>query len=173
MHREQCDFCERVRARYLSFFVNTRVLDCGSLNVNGTNQYLFAGGCYWGVDIAPGPNVDIVSKIHELPFRDGLFDVVISTECLEHDLHWETSIRKMAALVRPDGLLLFTCATTGRAEHGTVATTAGDSPFTPDYYRNLTEKDVRYALDLERQFSTHLFEANEAHHDLYFFGIKR
>ena len=177
-HRSQQEFCERVKARFPAYFTGTTVLDCGSLDVNGSNRPLFSGGKYTGVDLGPGRNVDMVSAIHDLTFADGAFDVIVSTECFEHDPHYVFSLRNMVRMLRPGGLLFFSCATTGRPEHGTRRAHAGSSPLTArlpgwqDYYRNLTEEDVRAAIDLAA-FASYEFTANDTDKDLYFWGVKQ
>jgi hypothetical protein len=40
------------------------------------------------------------------------------------------------------------------------------------HYRNLTEQDVREAIDLAA-FASHEFTVNEADKDLYFWGVKQ
>jgi hypothetical protein len=75
-------------------------------------------------------------------------------------------------------LFLFSCATTGRPEHGTRRTSPQDSPFTSqienDYYMNLTEADVRTAIDVDKYFSEYEFFARDVHpNDLYFWGVKK
>ncbi len=67
--------------------------------------------------------------------------------------------------------LFFSCATTGRAEHGTPRTSPYDAPYCGEYYKNLTEDDVRSACDLSA-FKEYAFSTNEQAHDLYFWGIK-
>lgn len=177
-HRSQQEFCERVKARFPTYFTGTTVLDCGSLDINGSNRTLFTGARYMGVDIGPGRNVDVVSKIHDLTLPDGAFDVIVSTECFEHDPHYVESLRNIVRMLRPGGLLFFSCATTGRPEHGTRLAHAGSSPLTArlpgwqDYYRNLTEADVREAIDLAA-FDSYEFTANDVDKDLYFWGLKR
>lgn len=86
-----------------------RVLEVGSFDVNGTVRPLFAGAAaYVGVDVAPGPGVDVVVPAGELPFDSGSFDVVVSTEMLEHDRKpWRTA-REMARVLRRGGRLLAT-----------------------------------------------------------------
>jgi hypothetical protein len=66
-----------------------------------------------------------------------------------------------------------TCATTGRDKHGTTRTSPKDSPFTTDYYMNITEEDFRQAVDVEKEFSMFAFETRQNPCDLYFYGIKK
>lgn len=59
------------------------VLDVGGLDVNGTPRRHFAG-LYVAVDQRDGPGVDMVCDGESLPYDDAHWDVVISTETLEH-----------------------------------------------------------------------------------------
>lgn len=177
-HPEQEEFCRSVKKRFPSFFAEKFVLDVGSLDINGNNQYLFDDCLYLGIDLAAGRNVDIVSKGHELTLPDNTFDLVVSTECFEHDQYYDKTLKNILRLLKPGGLFLFTCATKGRAEHGTLRTSAVDAPFLADYgdwgnyYKNLEESDIRAVLEVDRAFSSHQFRTNDASHDLYFWGIK-
>ena len=166
MHKQAKEFCERIRDKFPDKFEGS-ALDVGSLDINGSNRYLFKGE-YIGLDIGPGKNVDVVCPIHL--YRSDPFDVVISTEMLEHDINWQRSLVNMQSLTAMGGILLFTCATTGRPEHGTKRTETKSSPYTTDYYRNLTENDCRSVMDLSGW--DYGFEVNEEHNDLYFWGIK-
>jgi hypothetical protein len=91
-------------------------------------------------------------------------------------------------MLKYGGLLLITCATTGRAEHGTARLEIESKRKFPnwrtmpnvmkedwdnDYYQNLTEADFMKAIDLDKSFSAYEFEINEEHSDLYFYGLKR
>jgi hypothetical protein len=42
-----------------------------------------------------------------------------------------------------------------------------------EYYRNVTEKDVREAIDPNSIFFIYEFDINYEHCDLYFWGIKK
>jgi cephalosporin hydroxylase/SAM-dependent methyltransferase len=178
-HQAQREFCESVRSLFPRFFRNKRVLDCGSLDINGSNRDLFSDSEYTGVDIGPGRNVDLVCRTHELTLPEQSFDVIVSTECFEHDRHYAESLQKICKLLKPGGLLFFSCASTGRPEHGTLRTHGGDSPFTSaepgweNYYKNLEEADIRAAMDVEGTFSKHAFHYNPAPKDLYFWGVKK
>jgi len=173
-HREQSQWCELVKYAHDEFFVGTSVLDIGSLDINGNNRYLFEQCNYTGIDIGEGKNVDVVCSGH-LFKSDDLFDVVISTECFEHDEHWELTLKNVINnLLKDGGLFLFSCAAPGRPEHGTKRTSPKDSPFTNDYYRNLSEADIRSVLDCDEVFSNYKFKTRiDFPQDLYFYGIKK
>ena len=91
-------------------------------------------------------------------------------------------------MLRSGGLFLFTCATTGRAPHGVGYLEEGCSnqykkwkslPNTyvanwdHDYYENVTEDDIRSAVDVNGLFADYEFEVESNHYDLYFWGIKK
>ncbi|APW66496.1 hypothetical protein LPB137_11885 [Poseidonibacter parvus] len=179
-HKEQIDFCEKVRELYPDYFKDTFVLDVGSLDINGNNQYLFERVKYIGVDIGEGKNVDIVQKAHELQFPEFTFDTIISTEMLEHDMYYEQSIKNMYRMLKSGGLFLFSCATEGRPEHGTRRSEPESAPLLQsdeswqDYYKNLVEDDIKitFGNDIEKYFYKYQFLVNKESHDLYFWGIK-
>lgn len=85
-----------------------RVLDVGGYNVNGTCRTLFTGP-YWAVDARLGPGVDEVMDANCMPYPDDLFEVVLSTEMLEHDPFPWLSVAEMARVLHPGGWLLLTC----------------------------------------------------------------
>ena len=118
------------------------LLEIGSLDVNGTVRDLFPGASpYVGIDLAPGPGVDVVASGHDFG-PDEAFATVVSTECLEHDPGWHETLATAVRVLRPGGALILTCATVGRHEHGTARTSPAMSPSTNDHYRNLTARDV-------------------------------
>jgi SAM-dependent methyltransferase len=177
-HPQQIAFCRKIRSFFPEYFRGQRVLDIGSLDVNGNNRYLFEGCEYVGLDLLPGPNVDVACTAHEYTAQKP-FDVVISTECLEHDVFYAETLKNAVALLRPGGLLLLTCATTGRPEHGTLRQKPEDAPFLTqidpewaNYYKVLTVQDVNECLDPQETFSRFGIEVDGHAKDLYFWGIK-
>lgn len=177
-HLEQAYFCEQVRLLHPRYFYNNLVVDIGSLDINGSNRQLFSECLYLGVDLSAGKNVDLVCKGHELRLPDASVDVIISTEVFEHDIHYSETISNIIRMLKPGGLFIFTCATSGRPEHGTRSTTLQDAPFLEDagwadYYKNLTEEDIREVFNPETVFSDFQFSVNDKTHDLYFWGIKQ
>ena len=176
MHREQFDFVQSVRQKHPYYFQNKFVLEIGSLNLNGSVRQLFNNCNYIGIDVGPGKDVDIVCMGHEYNAPDNSFDMVLSCETLEHDPHWKLTFKKMIDLCKPGGLVLMTCATTGRQEHGTIFREPQSSPNTVqigwNHYKNLTEDDIRKICDLDNLFYFYYFLTNTKSCDLYFYGIK-
>lgn len=175
-HPAQQHFMLSVKQKFPQFFNGIRVLDVGSLDINGSNRYLFENNCkYLGIDIGMGNNVDIVCRAHEFVDYYG-FDTIVSTECFEHDEFLNKTLENIVKLLKSNGLFAFTCATTNRAEHGTKRANAWASPFTSllsgDYYKNITEKDIKDIIDIENIFKEYTFISNTDVCDLYFWGIK-
>lgn len=85
------------------------LLDIGSYNVNGTYRELVDGfgWDYTGLDLTPGPNVDVVAHgPYEFPFQDETFDVIISGSTLEHvEMPWKW-MPEAARLLRSGGCLI-------------------------------------------------------------------
>jgi len=180
MHPEAVDFLLFVKKIFNEFFIEKVVLDVGSGDINGNNKFLFENCEYNGNDVIQAPNVTIVSKTKDLPFSDNTFDTIISTECFEHDPEYKESFVKIYNMLKPGGLFCFTCASTGRPEHGTRRTTPNDSYGTignledmSDYYKNLTEIDLNDVLSLHSMFSVWDTYYNYISKDLYFVGIKK
>ena len=169
-HPAQLEFVSFVREKLPQYFQHKRVLEVGSLDLNCSIRQFFKECAYLGVDLGIGPGVDLVAKGEELVFPDNSFDVVASCECFEHNPEWVKTFNNMTRM--GCGLVFFSCATTGRAEHGTRKTNPQDAPFCRDYYRNLTEQDFKDNCDMSK-FVEYQFGVNEIAHDLYFYGVLR
>lgn len=170
MHQEIIDFVSSVRKRHPDYFVANKVLEVGSLDLNGSVRQFFDSCAYTGLDIGEGKGVDLVCPIHEYK-NPNAFDVVISTEMLEHDIHWQESLIQMYENLRSGGLLIITCASINRPEHGTKRTSPDDSPFTTDYYRNISLTDFLTVLP-KHLFRRHHIDCTRNFQDLLFVGIK-
>lgn len=180
MHEQARDFTLFVKKILQDYFINKRVLDVGSGDINGNNRFLFENCEYNGNDVIQAKNVTIVSKTKDLPFQENTFDTIISTECFEHDPEYAESLLKIYTMLKPDGLFCFTCASVGREEHGTRRTTPHVSYGTigglddmSDYYKNLTDFDLNNVLPLNSLFSVWNTYYNFQSKDLYFVGIKK
>lgn len=84
------------------------VLELGSFNVNGSVRPLFPGTRYVGVDVVPGPGVDVVVSDDRLPFCPRTFDIALSTECLEHDERPWRTLRLLAEVMKLGAPVLIT-----------------------------------------------------------------
>lgn len=170
-HREQVNFFTTIYNKNPEAFDNKKILEIGSLIINGSLRDIFKKpNEYIGVDLGNGPGVDLVSRGHEINYPNNYFDVTLSAECFEHDEFWNLTFQKMIDVTKPQGWIVFSCATTGREEHGTHKTDVGSSPFTASYYRNLTEIDFREKFDFSKIFQKFEFIGERNHHDLYFWG---
>ncbi len=171
MHNEVKLICQEVKEKYLDYFIGTDVLDVGSLDINGNNRYLFTDCDIVGIDLGKGKNVDVATEVHK--YVPGIkFDMVICTEMLEHDCSWRLSLKKMLELLCKGGLLLLTAAGPNRPEHGTTRADPQFSPFTNNYYRNISAEDLLKCLPFE-EFQESCIGHRRNAHDVYFYGIKK
>ncbi len=174
-HWQQIQFINEIKGNFPEFFSGTRVIEIGSLDVNGTVRGMFNAIEYVGIDVAEGPGVDVVCQAQNFAVPRRLFDMAISCEVMEHNPYWRESFLRMAEVVRPGGAIVLTCATHGRPEHGTSRTAPESSPLTVgmgwDYYRNLGKAEFD-ALPLSDLFSLYAFFFTWDSGDLYFVGIR-
>ncbi len=123
------------------------MLEVGSYNVNGSVRPIVEGygpALYQGVDQLPGPGVDVVLPCEQLPdlfAGEDAFDVVISTEMLEHAQDWRACLLAMAEVVTSAGLLVLTTRSPGFPYH----------PFPDDFWRftTATMAEIVAALGFE------------------------
>lgn len=114
-----------------------RVLEVGAHDVNGSlRPILEAWGpaTYVGVDINPGPGVDVVCPAEQLVerFGEASFDVLVSTEVIEHVEDWRAVLSNCKRVLAPGGLMLFTTRSPGYPYHA----------WPHDFWR-YTESDMR------------------------------
>ena len=167
-HQSQLDFVASLKLKYPEYFYGKKVLEIGSLDINGSIRQFFTDCDYVGVDIGPGAGVDVVARGEDLVYPSSYFDVVASCECFEHNPEWLKTFENMVRMAR--GLVFFTCATIGRPEHGTTRTSPADAPYCGDYYRNLVAEDFINSPFLAK-FEKYQFSSNASPADLYFYGI--
>ena len=173
-HPEQKKFLENTQIIFeKEFRIANKILEVGSQNINGTVRDFFLNAeLFVGIDIGDADMVDYVIPGELLELPDGWGDIVISTECLEHCEAWKQVFINMIRIVKPYGLVLITCASLGRAAHGTLDSGTAMSPFTTSYYKNLSVDVICTQIDMSRFFSRHSFEVNAETGDLYFWGVR-
>ena len=157
MHPQAYSFVRRV-VRELNLS-RARILEFGSYNVNGSVRRLFQNAPeYIGVDIRPGPDVDVVADAAAI---DGLgeFDIVVSCEVLEHTEEPECIIDAAYRSLKPGGLLILTAAGPDREPHGCMGNAVGD-----EYYANIEADQLDLWLhDWERVVITEDRDAGDVY----------
>jgi hypothetical protein len=98
------------------------ILEVGSRDVDGSIRpsiETFHPRCYVGVDREAGPLVDEICDVADLVTRFGLaaFQVVISTELLEHVLDWRAAVQSLKQVLAPEGVLALTTRSIGFPYH--------------------------------------------------------
>ncbi len=119
VHTSSFQNMKKFTERYLSHQNDKKIsiLDIGSQDVNGTYKALFAekNWHYCGLDICPGPNVDIVVRdiYHWKEIRSNSFDVVISGQAFEHIEYFWLTMREIARVLKYDGLCCLIAPSSG------------------------------------------------------------
>lgn len=175
-HPAQQEYVRNLSKQFPQNFNNAKVLEVGSLDINGTMRSHFKDCDYTGVDVAEGPSVDLVCEGQLVDHPDGTYDTTGSCNCFEHNPFWVETFQNMYRMTKKDGLVFITVPTTGAPEHGTSNAKPEDSPLTVgkgwEYYKNLTEEDFRTNFDIDSMFHSYKFETNDTP-ELFFQGFKK
>jgi|SRR6185369_6655518 len=140
------------------------VLEVGSYDVNGSARSILqplGPSQYVGVDIAPGPGVDVVCNAENLIAKFGRtsFDVVVSTEMLEHVYDWRLVVSTLKNILKPGGLLVITTRRIGFDFHG----------YPHDYWRYERDDFERIFSDLEIR----RLDCDDATHGIFLLAQRR
>ncbi|MCK4649579.1 class I SAM-dependent methyltransferase, partial [bacterium] len=90
--------------------IKGKILDVGSLDINGSIKPEFKDSEYIGLDMREGKNVDIVANAHKIPFPDNHFDCVTYLETIEHDNFPGSTLRECCRVLKKDGWFFLTGA---------------------------------------------------------------
>ena len=60
-HVQQIEYVTSIKSNYLDYFKNKKVLEIGSLDINGSVRTFFENCDYTGLDVGEGKGVDIVA----------------------------------------------------------------------------------------------------------------
>ena len=174
-------FLDFVKSSLPVYFTGTTALEFGS-GIESVKPLFSKSVNFAGIDAFPAPGVDIVSKFHELQLPDRSVDVIVSQNTFQNDAYFRDSLVKAYNLLRPGGLLAFTCATTGALESGTLLCDPEKSLSSQyhaedlaNYYKNVTVSGIvdaftRFDATLESLFTD--YAAYEFHHQLFFVAVK-
>lgn len=111
-----------------------KVVDIGSLDINGTYRELFPGGDYIGVDLVAGPNVDII--MGSPPWKElKKVDVAICGQVLEHCADIPGLMAEMFHVLKPGGMACI------------IAPSAGPGHLEPDFFGNVSPEQMRQFVE--------------------------
>jgi SAM-dependent methyltransferase len=102
-----------------------KVLDCGSGLRASVDETVIC------VEVAPLPTVDVLAANQRLPFRDAVFDAVLSLNVLEHVTDPFACAAELVRVLKPGGVL-YCCVPFLQPEHGY-----------PHHYFNATRAGLR------------------------------
>lgn len=174
MHNSASRFLNYVVEQLPEFFNHTRILDCGSGLNEDVMVRTFPGCEVVKNDVTGGRNVNYVKLTHELPFPPEYFDVILMTEYLQYDPYLYSSLERILDLLRPGGLIVFTCGGVGRAP--TPEKSFGVRSRKPEFtniYHNLNADWIRTQILNPNLFPERSLYYNAGpEKDLYGWGIK-
>ena len=123
MNKSVWKFAKKMIEDVPSLVKEIRVIELGSLNVNGSIRPLLRKKLepefYVGVDAMPGPDVDVVWRAEQLDllYPKEIFHLVVTTEMLEHVRDWRRVIEILFYLCAPGGHILITTRSEGFPKH--------------------------------------------------------
>lgn len=176
-HKNQLKFIKDIALEINSRFKNLEIIEIGAHEVNGNiRQYFESGNHYTGLDLTDGPGVQVVASGHDFG-NTGTYDITIACEVMEHNPYWIETIYNMVRITKPGGLVIITCASKGRIEHGTNRTNPVESPGTNasgwEYYKNISTGDIKRNLKIDNHFSKFKIKYVSTSCDLYIIGEKK
>lgn len=161
MHPEAYEFVEQTFDTYGPW---ARVVEAGSLNVNGSVRAVFGDCDYVGIDRRKGPGVDVEA---DFLTWEGTADCLVSCEMLEHLGDLFGFVDAASRVVVPNGSLIITCATSPRPPHGVN----GGPPDPGEFYGNVHPAHLR-ALLTSFGFRVRTQVVHEGRGDLYVYATK-
>jgi hypothetical protein len=142
-YRFVADAVKRIDMRWSVIELGSRTV-AGDWPYSGPVRPLFNVAEYVGVDIAEGPNVDVIANAAQWRPNDHplgeCFDTVVCCETLEHAPEAEMICLNAWQLLKEGGVLLTTMASEGRAPHSAVD---GGPLRDGEFYRNVSRDQLR------------------------------
>ena len=143
------------------------VIEIGSRNINGTARDHFPNATWTGLDLHPGPAVDVVidARDYQPPHRA---EMVICCEVMEHCQHWRELTQAAWRMLLPGGAFIVTAAGVGRPEHSAID---GGELQPGEWYGNINDESLRDSL-IAHGFDVQIVESNHHWHDVYAVATK-
>lgn len=154
MHASSYEHMARLVAGYMPVEQSLQIVDIGSYDVNGSYRPLFASPRwhYRGIDLSPGPNVDIVLESpYRLPLADESCDVVVSGQVFEHVEFFWLAWQEMLRVLKPGGVILLIAPSRGYEHRYPVDCWR----FYPDSFRALARYGACDLLEVSTDWEEH------------------
>ena len=84
-HPQQFFYIQALKKFLPEYFEGCRILEIGSLNLNGSIRQFFQNCNYTGLEIGEGNDVDVVCFGEDYGSASSQFDMVVSCEAMEHN----------------------------------------------------------------------------------------
>jgi SAM-dependent methyltransferase len=102
------------RAVAETFSLPEPIVEIGSYQVEGQEDIanlrsLFPGREYFGLDVRPGPGVDLVEDVEHLSLPTGSVGTVLALSTFEHVARFWRGFDEVYRVLRPDGAFLVSC----------------------------------------------------------------
>lgn len=117
MHIGNEEFLKWLRKTYPKNFHQAKILELGSLNVNGSCRFVCTECEYVGIDIVPGDGVDLVVAAKNTKFLPNYFDTLLTFSMVEHDPDWRESLSHNMQWLKPGGLFAMCWGGEGNGRH--------------------------------------------------------
>jgi SAM-dependent methyltransferase len=144
----------------------TRVLELGSLDINGSPRALVLRGDWYGIDMQDGPAVNEVADA-SIWRSSRRFDLVVCAEVLEHTDRIHDILATARHHLDPGGHLIVTCATHGRTPHSAID---GGTVRPDEHYANVDPIDLLHTVNT-LGFTPLRFETHHDRGDLYLLAV--
>lgn len=139
------------------------VVELGGRHTYGLRlRVLFPNATYVGVDVVDGDDVDVVANAVAWQPDDPV-DLVLCAEVFEHTPRWPDIVANAAAMLKPGGRAIFTCAGPGREVHGR----GSDDGDRPGWYENVHFGDLAAVM---RQHFTRVQSCEVPHRSTFLGG---
>jgi SAM-dependent methyltransferase len=98
----------KISRRHMTPFIESHASNARTLEIGASDYYSEYFPNKVGLDMRPGPFVDVVGDAHELPFEDESFERILCTEVLEHLHTPQKAIDEMYRVLKKGGELILT-----------------------------------------------------------------
>lgn len=143
------------------------VVEVGSRDINGSIKSHFPAAVYTGIDLYPGPSVDVVCDALGYAPAEPV-DLVLICEVIEHCRYWTALLNRAYLWLKPGGKIIVTCAGPGRDPHSAID---GGDLRSDEYYANVTQDSLAEELHYAG-FKEIDVGGNEYWHDTYGIATK-